>query len=150
GARLIARLRLTNMSPQLIQIMEDESLGIDCQAAAVQSLIALRPHAAAAPLAAHIADASLSAPQRERILAAIASDSDDRIRDTLAEVMRQAPERLQREIAAELAEQRNGAEALLAVLENGSGTARVLQDESIAQKLQLAAPRDAAKRIAAL
>jgi putative heme-binding domain-containing protein len=130
--------------------MLDESIGLETQAVAAQSFVALYPQLESAALAEQISDDGIVAPLRARILQAIAARSDERVKETLVEAMRSAPERLQNLLALKLAEHRSSAETLLSMLESGIGTPRLLHDEVIVQKLRLARPDDASQRIQAL
>jgi putative heme-binding domain-containing protein len=150
AVKLVARLKLVTMSDRVIETMLDQTVGLETQAVAAQSFVALHPHLESAALAERISDDGVADTIRTRILQAIASRSDERVKETLGELMRSAPERLQRLLALKLAEHPSSAATLLSMLEHGAGTPRLLQDETIVQKLRLAKPDDAPKRIQAL
>src|ERR1700682_292139 len=110
----------------------------------------MHPQAELAVLSEIVAHESLSAALCSRVCQAIADEDVDEGRAVVAELLRSAPERLQLSLALKLAEQSGNAEMLLALLERGTGSVRLLQNATLVEKLRLAAPPRASERIDAL
>jgi putative heme-binding domain-containing protein len=103
------------------------------------------------PLATEIlADAAESVAQRQHAAGVLARINDEAARGALLTVLQAAPERLAVEIAAALAESSQGAEALLAAVESGKASARLLQEKNVVTRLQARKLSDFETRLAKL
>jgi putative heme-binding domain-containing protein len=74
---------------------------------------------------------------RQHSAAALARINDDRSRGQLVKQLQAAPERLSIEIAAALADSPQGAESLLAAVESGKASPRLLQENNVARRLSI-------------
>ncbi len=73
---------------------------------------------------------------RQKAASALGGVGSPEARETLIEVLPSAPESLAVEIATALASRREGAEALLAAIESGKATARLLQENAVVDRLK--------------
>jgi putative heme-binding domain-containing protein len=97
-----------------------------------------------------VGDASAALPLRQKVAQAIAESNVAEGRDALIAIVRGAPERVQSKLALALASTRAGSEALLADVESGKLSARVLQDRPVKEKIVASKAANASGRIAKL
>jgi putative heme-binding domain-containing protein len=83
-----------------------------------------------------LAGADYPIAAREQAAAALGKANQPATREELVKVLPAAPARLQKSIAAALAGSREGAELLLAAIEQGKASARLLQERSVAVPLE--------------
>jgi putative heme-binding domain-containing protein len=101
-------------------------------------------------LAAVVAEPAVTAPLRDSICQALSGGDVTAEDAVLLQVMREAPERAQVILAETLAATKPGAEKLLALVQQGAVSPRLLQNASLKQRILSAAPMDAEARIEAL
>jgi len=135
AAELIGKLKLTALRPHLATLVSAPSTDGAARAAAGQALVALDPDSRAAALVGALADTSIPEANRVRIGYAITVDADEEYLDNLREVMKQAPARLQTTIAETLAGDAAGADTLLALVESGHASPRLLLSPNVSSKL---------------
>jgi putative membrane-bound dehydrogenase-like protein len=131
GTELAEALRLHEAVPALNRLTADASQTLQRRAAAITALVAIDAAAAQTPLAAILDASNEPVGLREHAAGALARTNRDDARAELLKVLPTAPGRLQTAIAAGLAAQRAGADALLELVRAGKASARLLQEPAV-------------------
>ncbi len=147
-AQIARATRDDSLEPQLLAGMKIPS-GPDTRASLATTLLALNSKQLA-PCADILSDANAPAAARQKVAQALGDASTADARALLLGAVRTAPERAQAKLALALAVNRAGAEALLADVEAGKTSARLLQDRTLKEKVIAAKPADADARLARL
>lgn len=124
--------------------------GADARAAVAATLLALNEKVYLPVCAGIVSDVSAPSLLRQRVAQAIGNSDSAEGRKVLVEALRGAPQRLQPKLAVALASSKAGSEALLADVEAGKLSARVLQDRTVKEKLVAAKVKNADTRVAKL
>jgi putative heme-binding domain-containing protein len=135
AAEIIGKLKLAALKPQLTSLVRAATTEAAARAAIAQALVALKPDARAAALAAALGDPLLPPALQLKIGAAIERDVHDTYVECLRDVMKQAPTRLQAQMADALAGDTSGAAALISLIESGHAAPRLLLLPNVKNKL---------------
>lgn len=149
AAELARAFEVRSLEPQLAAWLGAPAVEVEPRAAAARALLALdREDAKHLPaVMALIQDASSPLPLRARLGSVLMEEGSGIALNSLMIAAREAPYRLQAQLASALATRREGAEALLLNLEAGKLPPRLLQERSLRDKLLAARPDNAARRI---
>ncbi|HYG74095.1 MAG TPA: PVC-type heme-binding CxxCH protein [Planctomycetota bacterium] len=132
----IARtLKLSQYETQLRAMLTDRANDNDTRAAVAKALLAINATSTPA-IATILSDASESSGLREKTAQALADSNTAEARAALAEALNKAPASLQTKYALSLAATPEGAAALMANIEAGKASARLLQDRKIKERLE--------------
>jgi putative heme-binding domain-containing protein len=137
AAELVGKLKLASLKPQMVALVTSPKTELPVRAAAAQALVALRPDSRAAALALALAEPTLAADLRLKASQAIAEANDSQFQESLRDVMKLAPARLQTALADALAGDRAGAEALLTTIAAGAAAPRLLLAPGVKTKLDV-------------
>ncbi len=150
AADLATRLGLSGNAGTFLAKARETDGDTDVRVAAARAALSLDAPDAASAMGAQLSEPANPAAFVERLGEVLAQDSHPASRAAVAGALKTAPRRLESRWATALTASRDGAEALLAALENGSGSPRVLQSAGAKNRLQAAAPRDWEARLARL
>jgi putative heme-binding domain-containing protein len=150
AAETIGKLKLKDLRPHLATLVAAANTDGAARAAAGQALVALDPDARAAALVLALNEPSIPDGNRVRIGYAITVDADQEYFDNLREVMKRAPSRLQSAVAEALAGDAAGADALLALVESGHASPRLLLAPNVSAKFGTLKNEELDKRVASL
>jgi putative heme-binding domain-containing protein len=117
---------------------------------ACEALAAIDAAAAVEPLASLVGDGAESLDVRRKAAAVLAGPNEPRAREALLKHLPSAPGALAVEMAHGLSRSPEGGQALVAAVEKGKATARLLQDRTVLNNLQQSQPADLLKRVAGL
>lgn len=147
AAQIAETLKLRDLSDRLHQIVGEECADVDARAAAARACEAIAPTTLGSAFVEVIGDRAVSPTARnEAAVAIFGTDSKSTI-ETLGRLARAVPYRLQTAIAERLAESKSAGVTLLDLVDAGSISARVLQAQTIRNKLLSTNPPDVAARI---
>ncbi|MFV0444107.1 MAG: PVC-type heme-binding CxxCH protein [Planctomycetaceae bacterium] len=152
GCRLIAKLKLTDMAPRLVELLRSKEAANSLRSAAAEALLALYPDARLSVLR-EAATTVASDDLREQCFTRLADQMADMAgvkleqaptrRDGAQElalllktIVQSAPADGQRQLAMLLAGDRDGAQQLLTVVEQGAASPRLLQDAALVERLR--------------
>ena len=135
AAEIIGKLKLASFRPRLAMLVASEQTDGAARAVIGQALVSLEPDSRAAALVAVLNDAAIPFELRPRMGYAITVRNDVEYLDNLREVMKRVPTRLQGTLAEILSGDAAGANALLALVESGHATPRLLQLPNVISKL---------------
>jgi putative heme-binding domain-containing protein len=135
GIELTALLRLTSLAEKLLAVALDKATPDAVRGSALTGLLGLDARKHAASVGKVLAGADYAIAAREQAATALGKANQPATREELVKVLPTAPARLQKSIAAALAGSREGAELLLAAIEQGKASARLLQERSVAVPL---------------
>jgi putative heme-binding domain-containing protein len=147
GAELVGALRLRELTPALRRLVEHRDVMLPVRASGAKSLAVLSDRFGAAALAAIADQPALAAPLEERVFAAICEADDRQALALMEEIMQTTPSAVQMALAQGLASSREGAEALVALIEGGKASAFLLANPSLVQRIKAALDAERAKRI---
>ena len=151
AASLIARaLKLAELRGRMEEVVADPFADATARAGAARALGTMGTAESVAVLAKAAADPSVPPAVREAVSQSLAEQNSPAAREGLLSAIAVAPEPLQRSLAASLAGNREGGDALLAAVAAGKASPRLLQDAAIAERLKAAGVPDLDKRIATL
>jgi len=146
----IARsLKLTNLEAPINALFNDKTLDAETRAASAKALVAINP-GNIAPVAAVVSDSTETPTVREKTAQALADSNHTDARTALGGALALAPASLQSKFALAMAATSEGATALMACIEGGKASARLLQDRKIKERLEGAKLPELAERIAKL
>jgi putative heme-binding domain-containing protein len=149
AAEIVGKLKLAELRPQLATLVAAPSTDGTARAALGLALVALDPDSRAAALVAALNDPAMPTELRTKMGAAIATDADETYLANLREVMQRAPSRLQTQVAETLAGDAAGAESLLALVEAGQASPRLLLAANVTSKLGTLQSAKLTERVAA-
>jgi putative heme-binding domain-containing protein len=147
-AQIARATRDDSLEPQLLAAMKIPA-GPDTRASLATTLLALNTKQLA-PCAEILSDANAPTAARQKVAQALGDANTVESRELLLGAVRTAPERAQVKLALALAVNRAGAEALLADVEAGKTSARLLQDRTLKEKIVAAKPANADARMTKL
>jgi putative heme-binding domain-containing protein len=122
----------------------------DMLAAGARAWIALAPEPAAIGMSKEVSDAKLPLFYRDRIGGLLAEMNSTVAHEAVIAAMKSSSGRMQDRWAQSLAGNPNGAEALLASVETGNLSARLLQPAAVRNRLKATKPKDWEERITRL
>lgn len=147
AADLAGKLRLASAESRLAAIFQNKAGDADARAASARALLVLNAKGHLASVTPILNDATASVTFRDKLGQAIAEQNSAETRAILVEALRAAPQRLQVKLAAALAGNSAGAEALLQAVTDGQASPRLLLERAVKDKLAAAKPANAAARV---
>ncbi|MDX1945819.1 MAG: c-type cytochrome [Pirellulaceae bacterium] len=137
AAELIGKLKLSSFRPELISLLANPATNSELRLVLAEALVALRdkPDARATALVAGMKDSALPAELRQTLAKAIEPVDGAAYQASLKDLMKVAPQKVQTTLAEILAGDAAGAKALLALVEAGVASPRLLLAANIANKL---------------
>jgi putative heme-binding domain-containing protein len=150
AAEIMGKLKLESLKPQLVNLVTDSKTESSARTEIAKALASFAPEARVTALANVIADPIVPDDLRSKIGQAIASRDDASLNESLREVLKRAPLRLQGTIAETLSGDAAGAAALLAIIEAGHAAPRLLLLPSVSNKLTALKNADLEARAAAI
>jgi putative heme-binding domain-containing protein len=133
AAELARTLRLKNLQPQLVAMLQK---GSDAAVAAARAIATLSENSELESLAFLYGDDSAPALLRPRLAAAFGkADDAGHTREAVQEAMRVSPSRVQLKIAQGLANSAKGSETLVNLAQQRIAPPALLQDRSVREKL---------------
>lgn len=150
GVELASILRIGEVRGTLAALGIAPSHDARLRGAALGALVAIDPDDALEPLGMLVSEASTPPRLREQAASLLGQLDRPRSRALLIDTLQAAPAGLQTIIAAALAGSRRGAEQLLETVAQGKASPRLLQDRTVAARLQQAKPPELEERIAKL
>lgn len=147
AAELAETLDLKKLTPQLVQLLKNESADVDARGAATKALTKLAEKPPVADFAYILRNGEEPMKLREKCAQALAQMNTAEAKNALIETMRSASQSLQTQIALALASNADGAETLLAAVEAGKTSAHCLQENSVKDRLASAKPKDFQARV---
>lgn len=149
AAEIVGKLKLASLRPRLATLVASPSTDGAARAAIGQALVSLDPDSRASALVAALNDPAMPTELRTKMGYAITVDADGEYLDNLREVMKRAPTRLQTLVAETLAGDAAGADALLALVESGHASPRLLLAANVSSKFGTLKSEALNKRVAA-
>ncbi len=150
GIELAGSLKLGAARDTLAAVVADRPAPAARRVQALAALIALDPAGSVATLGRLVRDPAEPAEIREQAASLLAGTGKPEARAILVEALGTAPARLQTAIATGLAQDRPGAEALLAAVAAGKASARPLGERGVAVRLEASGVPDLKARLDAL
>ena len=144
GAGLIGSWGLSELQPRLVSLLENSALDYTLRGELAAEVVRLRPDARLMALARVATMAGVSEPGKKQALKVIAGGDVEGALGVLESVMKLASAPGQRGIAVELVKDRDGAAALVSLVEGGKAGAGLLRLPAVSQNL--AAVTDDAQR----
>ena len=135
AAELASALSLHELEPQLTQMLDDGDANLDARAAAAKALAKLNPTPHLDHFEKLLENVETPEKLREKIVETLAEINSDHTRTALLKVLPNAPHKLQVQIALALASNAEGANALLNSAEQGKLSARLIQENSVRERL---------------
>lgn len=150
ATELIGRFHLNRFARRLVRIVSDQGLSFPNRIEAARGLLALAPDARLSALVSLAADPAQSTETRERTLHLVMSRNEQQIAKLLSDVMRQATQQEQRQIADSLLASQRGTDLLLKLMESGHASARLLLDPALRQRVEAGGGAGFSERVEAL
>jgi putative heme-binding domain-containing protein len=150
AAEIIGKLKLETLKPQLISLVSDTKADTAARAAVANAIVAFHRDARASALAAVIADPLVPDELRPKMGRAIAEMNDALLFESLREVVKRLPMRLQTTLGDTLASDAAGAATLLTLIESGNAAPRLLSLPNISNKLAALKNAELDQRAAAI
>ncbi|GIW96589.1 MAG: hypothetical protein KatS3mg110_4630 [Pirellulaceae bacterium] len=138
ACRLAADLELHGLLPDLVQLSRSRGSDSAIQSAALEARARLENQEALRWLAVAVQNPELPDALRESLAALADKPDTDAVGRWLAELMHTSPAAVQQQVADALASSRQGGELLLALVERGIASTRLLADRQLRQRLQQA------------
>lgn len=148
--RLAGRLKLNDLTSQIIAATDAKNTNLLTRLAATDSLIMLAPERAIAPLTSILSDANLPKSAREQAAQQLARIDRPDARAALTAQLKAAPESVGVLIATGLAGNRESAGALLNEIRSGRAPATLLREPTVVDRLKSSGVADIDKQIAEL
>jgi len=146
-SQAVANLKLFSLEDRLNQKLTSDSLDMGARAALAAALIALKPDSRAAALVPLLAEPAIAGDLRRRIALVVKNRDPEQLGKTLSEVVRSVPQRQQSALAESLAGDETGATALLDLVASGHASARLLQSQSVRQRLSAIRSENIGRRV---
>lgn len=150
AAELAGELKLTDMKPDLLRMLDDKDVEPSTRIAAAKSLAIVAPDDFVAPASALMNDPSQPMSLREDIAKAMTDVKSPGARDALIAAFKTAPNTLQTQLALAMANSNEGAEAFLNAIQQGKASAMLLQEQTVKDRLAADNVKDLDARIATL
>ncbi len=150
GIELVGSLKLAGATDRLVAVLGDHAAPGPRRNAAMAALVAVAPEGATAPLVRLVRDPAEPLPVREQAVALLAGSGKAEARAGLVEALATAPSALGTAIAAALAQNREGAEALLAAVTAGKASPRPLGERGVVVRLEASGVPDLKARLDSL
>ena len=143
----IGRFHLTDFAPRLEDIASDSGVSSSNRIEAARGLLSLSPDVRISALLPLAGAPGRSTELRERTMLLAVSRDDEATTKLLTDVMRQASQAEQRQIAEGLLTARIGIESLVVLMESGHASARLLLDPSLRQRIDSGGGDDIIERV---
>jgi putative heme-binding domain-containing protein len=150
AAELAAALKISKLEEPLKALFADEGANDLARGAAAKALMVLNPSAHVGDVGKALQNPSESPALREECAKYLGESKVPEADSIIVAAIATAPLNLQTQLALALASKTDGAEALLAAVENGKASRRLLQDKIIKDRLAASKPSNYAQRIEAL
>lgn len=150
AAEIAGKLKLQSLRGDFVKILVAQSTDGAARGAIGQMLLQLSPDSRAAALVAVIGDPILAESLRPKLGEAIAGRDAKKLDEALKLAVKEVPHRLQTTMAEILAGDKDGIESLLALVNSGNLSPRLLTSPNVSAKLQAAASDDQKKKVAEL
>jgi len=149
AAQIASVARDSSLEPALADALKLPA-SADARAGVATTLLAMNANKHVPACSEILNDAGAPEALRLKIAQALADSNNAGARGALLDTLRRSPERSQSKLALVLVSSKPGAEALLKEVESGRVSARVLQSQSVKEKLTASKADDAKARIAKL
>jgi putative heme-binding domain-containing protein len=150
GIDLVATLRLADGFEGLSRIAVERRQTDEARCASLAGLASLDPKKSVEMISQRLGDGGETAAVREKAASVLATMNSPAAHSALLSALATAPTKSANAIAAALAGQRAGAEAMLQTIAAGKASPRLLLDRSVRVKLDALKSKDIADRIAQL
>jgi putative heme-binding domain-containing protein len=147
AAELARELSLTNLEAALSRLFSSDRAEIEPRAAAARALLHLDGARNIPAVTALLRDATEPNGLRAKLGSALVEQGSEDVLASVVLALRDAPQRLQAQLATALAGRREGAELLLASVETGKLSPSLLLERQVKDKLLAARPANAETRI---
>jgi putative heme-binding domain-containing protein len=147
AASLVAELKLSDLETAVQAVFKDQTSSDPTRSASARALLALNAPAHTAELAAVVGNSVEPEKLREDCARILAESNTSDANKLLADALASAPQILQSKIALALASRHEGAETLLATIEQGKASRRLLQDKTLKDRLASAKPANFETRV---
>jgi putative heme-binding domain-containing protein len=138
AAEMADSLKLTKLEPQLAGLLNNETIDAETRAAAAKALGTINPTSHLSDFKRILNDPVAPEKLREKVAEALANINSVETRNILLAALPNASRQLQVQIALALASNAEGSEALLDSVEKGKISARLLQENSVRERLNTA------------
>lgn len=149
GVELAREMHLVALHDEIMHVAGD-SKSESLRAVAIDACVAVDANRSIPFLSSLLANVSEPITLRQRTAGALAGIGNDASRRVLLEQLVSAPENLAVEIASGLATRREGAMALLEMMEAGKASPRLLQERVVSERFRVLGMTPSHERIAAL
>jgi len=150
AAEIAGKLKLQSLRGDFVKILVATNTDGAARGAIGQMLLALHPDSRAAALVAVIGDPILAENLRPKLGEAIAIRDAKKLDEALKLAVKEVPHRLQTTMAEILAGDKDGIESLLALVNSGNLSPRLLTSPNVSTKLQAAGSDEQKKKVAEL
>jgi len=147
AAELARELSLANLETPLASLLTSHQAEVEPRAAAARALLRLNSARNTPSVTALLRDAAVPNGLRAKLAASLVEQGSEEALATVLLASREAPQRLQAQLATALAGRREGAETLLLNIETGKLPPRLLLERQVKDRLLAAAPANAEPRI---
>jgi putative heme-binding domain-containing protein len=147
AAELAGELSLANLETPLARLLASDRAEIEPRAAAARALLRLGNARNITSVIALLRDAASPNALRAKLGLSLVEQGSEEALATVLLALREAPQRLQTQLATALAGRREGAEALLQNVESGKLSPRLLQERQVKDRLLAAGSANAEPRI---
>jgi putative heme-binding domain-containing protein len=144
---IVQSLHLSSLAGEIEKLLANASAETEVRAAAARTLGALDPLAHIQALARAVQDPQAPDSVREAAAGVLSSVNSPVASSAMVEAMRTAPQNLQIALAQSLASGQSGAEALLAAIEQGKASPRLLLDSNVRERLGVMRPANFDERL---
>jgi putative heme-binding domain-containing protein len=138
GAELAGALKLARAQPKLLAIVAQASVPEPVRKSCITTLVSIDAKQAIGPLGLMLLNEKEPIAIREQVANALAGTNHADAHAALVQALQNAPARLQSTIALGMAGSQQGGDRLLAAIEAGKASPRLLQDRAIELRLQSA------------
>jgi putative heme-binding domain-containing protein len=135
AASIARKLKLKDVAPSLSTMIVADEYDPAVKRALAEALLAIQPNSQLAALAPIISDTAVAPATRSSICRLIAERDPKKTTETLANVMRSVPSRLQSMIAQSLAVDQGSAKVLINLVNKGHASPRLLTEQATRQRL---------------
>lgn len=136
AVQLARELKLEGLRTEIAALLTDAAQPPDLRGAAMDALAAIDPEGSVGPLATLLADPGTPPELRRRAADALGSSGRPAAREALLKALAAAPQSLAAAIAGSLAARREGAAALLAAVEQGKASPRLLLEKTVESRFK--------------
>lgn len=150
AAEIAGKLKLQSLRGDFVKILVAPNTDGAARGAIGQMLLQLAPDSRAAALVAVIGDPILAENLRPKLGEAIASRDAKQLDEALKLAVKEVPHRLQTTMAEILGGDKDGIESLLALVNSGNLSPRLLISPNVSAKLQAVGSDDQKKKVADL